>query len=74
MSSGPRNLTFASKAITAEQSLRMSLKPTAPTTRDAGYVGGAWWLRSRDLTTELPAPLDALAVRLAAFHVNGGSA
>lgn len=67
MSSGPRNLTFASKAIAAEQSLRTSLRPTAPTTRDAGYVDGASW----DLATGLPAPLDSLAVRLDAVHGNG---
>ncbi|MCT2582035.1 DUF5994 family protein [Actinophytocola gossypii] len=39
----------------------MTLKPKALTT---GYVDGAWWARSRDLSTELPALLAALAVRL----------
>lgn len=41
--------------------LRLSMKPTAPTT---GYVDGAWWPRSRDLPTELPTLLAALAVRM----------
>jgi hypothetical protein len=64
MSSVPRNRTNTSRATAAEQSLRLLLKPTAPTTRDAGYVDGAWWPRSRDLAAELPALLDALAARL----------
>jgi hypothetical protein len=66
MSSDPRNRTNTSKATAAEQSLRLRLKPTAPTTRDAGYVDGAWWPRSRDLATELPALFEALAARLGA--------
>jgi hypothetical protein len=37
------------------------LKPKAPT---AGYVDGAWWPRSNDLPSELPALLAVLAVRL----------
>ena len=41
--------------------LRLRLKPKAPAT---GYVDGAWWPRSRDLTTELPALAEVLAVRL----------
>lgn len=43
--------------------LKLSLrrKPTAPT---MGYVDGAWWPRSRDLTAELPALLAVLAARL----------
>ncbi len=63
-SSEPRNRTYTSKASTAEQSLRLRLKPTAPTVRDAGYVDGAWWPRSRDLAAELPALFEALAGRL----------
>ncbi|WIV57838.1 DUF5994 family protein [Amycolatopsis nalaikhensis] len=39
----------------------MKLKPKAPTT---GHVDGAWWPRSRDLSTELPALLAVLAIRL----------
>lgn len=42
------------------QTLRLRLKPKAPTT---GFVDGAWWPRSRDLATELPALLAVLAVR-----------
>jgi hypothetical protein len=41
--------------------LRLRLKPNAPAT---GYVDGAWWPRSRELTDELAALTDALAVRL----------
>ncbi|GLY66526.1 hypothetical protein Atai01_31450 [Amycolatopsis taiwanensis] len=40
--------------------LRLRLKPKAPTT---GYVDGAWWPRSRDLSTELPSLLAVLAIR-----------
>jgi hypothetical protein len=43
------------------QTLRLKLKPKAPTT---GYVDGAWWPRSLDLSTELPALLEVLAIRL----------
>jgi len=45
----------------SRQTLRLKLKPKAPTT---GYVDGAWWPRSLDLPTELPALLAVLAVRL----------
>ncbi|HEX6356711.1 DUF5994 family protein [Actinophytocola sp.] len=68
MSSGPCDRTYASKATTAEQSLRVKLKPTAPTTRDAGYVDGAWWPRSRDPAAELPALSEALAARLGVIN------
>jgi hypothetical protein len=43
------------------QTLRLKLKPKAPAT---GFVDGAWWPRSRDLSAELPALLAVLAVRL----------
>jgi hypothetical protein len=43
--------------------LRLRLKPPAPPT---GYVEGAWWPRSRDLSEELPALAEALRVRLGA--------
>jgi hypothetical protein len=43
------------------QALRLRLKPKAPIT---GYVDGAWWPRSRDLSAELPALLAVLAIRL----------
>lgn len=56
MTSGP--LTHAS---TQHTPLRLRLKPKAPAT---GYVDGAWWPRSRDLTTELPALAEVLAIRL----------
>ena len=44
-----------------EHTPRLRLKPRAPHT---GYVDGAWWPHSDDLTTELPDLLAVLAVRL----------
>jgi hypothetical protein len=65
MNSGPHLRIITSPAAMAieppRQPLRLKLKPKAPTT---GYVDGAWWPRSRDLSTELPALLAVLAVRL----------
>jgi len=65
MTSGP-HLHLATPPATMvteqpRQTLRLKLKPKAPTT---GYVDGAWWPRSRDLSTELPALLAVLAIRL----------
>jgi hypothetical protein len=40
---------------------RLRLKPKAPET---GYVDGAWWPHSTDLTAELPDLLSVLSVRL----------
>jgi Family of unknown function (DUF5994) len=40
---------------------RLRLKPKAPTT---GYVDGAWWPHSDDLTIELPDLLAVLSIRL----------
>ena len=47
-----------------EYTPRLRLKPKAPQT---GYVDGAWWPWSDDLTTELPDLLAVLAVRLGAI-------
>jgi hypothetical protein len=63
MLSGPRDPTTTSKATAAEQSPRLPMRPAAPAERDAGYVHGAWRLRSRDLSAELPALFEALAAR-----------
>lgn len=41
--------------------LRMQLKPAH---RSCGFVQGAWWPRSTDLTSELPSLLAALSLRL----------
>lgn len=41
--------------------LRLKRDPRVPTAR---YVDGAWWPRTRDLSTELPALLAVLAARL----------
>jgi len=43
---------------------RLRLKPKSPPT---GYVDGAWWPRSDDLTKELPDVLAVLSVRLGAI-------
>ncbi len=43
---------------------RLRLKPKAPST---GYVDGAWWPHSDDLTKELPDLLAVLSVRLGAI-------
>jgi len=40
---------------------RLRLKPKAPL---SGYVDGAWWPRSDDLTAELPDLLSVLSIRL----------
>lgn len=40
---------------------RLRLKPKAP---ESGYVDGAWWPHSADLTAELPDLLSVLSVRL----------
>jgi len=65
MTSGPylRLATPPATVVTEppRQTLRLKLKPKAPTT---GYVDGAWWPRSWDLSTELPALLAVLAIRL----------
>ena len=65
MMSGPHLRIVAPAAtMTIEpprQPLRLKLKPKAPAT---GYVDGAWWPRSLDLSTELPALLAVLSIRL----------
>lgn len=59
MTSHPQDRTKSSAARRA--SLRLRLKPKVPPT---GYVDGAWWPRSRDLTKELVPLAEVLAVRL----------
>jgi hypothetical protein len=63
--SGSRTMNtnrFASTSVESpRQALRLRLKPKAPIT---GYVDGAWWPRSRDLSAELPALLAVSGVRL----------
>lgn len=63
MSSDPRARTNASTATAAEQSLRLWMKPTAPTTRDAGNVNGVWWPHAWNLSAELPVLFEAPAAR-----------
>ncbi|ORV07847.1 hypothetical protein AWB95_20725 [Mycobacterium celatum] len=46
------------------QTPRLRLKPKA---RPSGYVDGAWWPRSNELTAELPDLLAVLSVRLGAI-------
>src|ERR1700761_68219 len=50
-----------SKHTPPEKTPRLRLKPKAPT---SGYVDGAWWPHSDDLTIELPDLLAVLSVRL----------
>jgi hypothetical protein len=55
-------MTSGSHTPTAPHTqLRLRLKPKGPPT---GHVDGAWWPRSRDLTTELVALAEVLTVRL----------
>ena len=65
MMSGPHLRVITPLATIATEpprlTLRLKLKPRAPTT---GYVDGAWWPRSRELSAELPALLAVLAIRL----------
>jgi Family of unknown function (DUF5994) len=44
-----------------EHTPRLRLKPKAP---QSGWVDGAWWPHSEDLTAELPDLLSVLSVRL----------
>src|ERR1700741_3029812 len=53
--------TTDSKRTPPEKTPRLRLKPKAPT---SGYVDGAWWPHSDDLTIELPDLLAVLSVRL----------
>jgi Family of unknown function (DUF5994) len=54
------NIPDASARRPAIGTLRMRLKPAH---RLCGFVQGAWWPRSRELTSELPSLLAALSVR-----------
>lgn len=69
MMSGPHLRIVTPPATMAieqpRQTLRLKLKPKAPAT---GYVDGAWWPRSRDLSAELPTLLAVLAIRLGAVE------
>jgi hypothetical protein len=55
----PQQSTIATEPV--RHALRLKLKPKAPA---SGYVDGAWWPRSLDLPTELPALVEVLAIRL----------
>jgi hypothetical protein len=64
MTSVPTTQSAAPSTAAAEgdrDPIRLRLKPNAAPT---GYVDGAWWPRSRDLSSELPSLLAELAVRL----------
>lgn len=54
-------MTSANGQPATHSALRLRLKPKAPPT---GYVDGAWWPRSHDLTHELAALATVLATRL----------
>jgi hypothetical protein len=53
--------TIPRKYTSPEHTPRLRLKPKAP---HSGYVDGAWWPHSTDLTAELPDLLAVLSVRL----------
>jgi uncharacterized protein DUF5994 len=63
MTSVPHDPATVPEAEPAGQSSRVHLKPS-PSTKNPGYVDGAWWPRSRDLSAELPGLFTALAERL----------
>jgi Family of unknown function (DUF5994) len=68
MTSAPITQIIPPPAMSVEEPhppLRLRLKPKGPTT---GYVDGAWWPWSPDLTAELPALLAVLAVRLGSIE------
>ena len=76
MKSVPHTTHAARFAQAADELLqhgpRLRLKPEAPAT---GWVDGAWWPRSRDLTAELPSLFPALTARLGriervAYHLD----
>ena len=55
------NIPDASARRPAIGTLRMRLKPAH---RSCGFVQGAWWPRSTELTSELPSLLAALSLRV----------
>jgi len=55
------NIADASARRPAIGTLRLQLKPAH---RSCGFVQGAWWPRSTELTSELPSLLAALSLRL----------
>lgn len=69
MMSGPHlRIVTPPASMAAEpprRTLRLKLKPKALAT---GYVDGAWWPRSSNLSAELPALLAVLAIRLGGVH------
>ncbi|WP_419402903.1 DUF5994 family protein [Mycobacteroides abscessus] len=52
-------------SIVPARTPRLRLKPKAP---QSGYVDGAWWPHSDDLSAELPDLLAVLSVRLGPVH------
>ena len=61
MSTITENIPDASARRPAIGTLRMRLKPAH---RSCGFVQGAWWPRSTELTSELPSLLAALSLRV----------
>src|SRR3954468_13068266 len=69
------NIADASARRPAIGTLRLQLKPAH---RSCGFVQGAWWPRSTELTGELPALLAALSLRVGSidsvlYHESGWS-
>ncbi|BDY26813.1 DUF5994 family protein [Mycolicibacterium mageritense] len=57
----PKIHTSPTQRTAPEHTPRLRLKPKAPCT---GYVDGAWWPHTSNLSTELPDLLAVLSVRL----------
>ncbi|MDQ0383163.1 DUF5994 family protein [Amycolatopsis thermophila] len=65
MTSGPRvRNTIPKVMMTTEPPQLKSGSPAKLMAPIPGYVDGAWWPRTRDLSAELPALLAVLAARL----------
>ena len=56
-----RLITKPLRSRGSDTDVRLRLKPAAPS---SGHVDGSWWPRSRDLATELPTLLAAVAARV----------
>lgn len=70
--SHPKTSSSAAPDPSPPASLRLRLKPGAPST---AYVDGGWWPQSKNLPTELPALLSSLAplighIALVGYHLD----
>src|SRR5690349_8968373 len=65
MSTITENIPTALTRQPAIGTARMRLKPAG---RSCGFIQGAWWPRATELSSELPAVLAALSLRLGPIH------